>query len=55
LTRHGFSLAEVKSLTQAEARSYIELLADMARGKAAQHGNGQRIENQRLKRRKRMG
>ena len=52
MTRHGFSLAEVKGLTQAEAMSYIELLADMAKGKA---GSGQRIENQRLKRRKRMG
>ena len=52
MTRHGFSLADVRGLTQPEAMSYIELLADMAKGKAA---GGQRFENQRLKRRKRMG
>jgi hypothetical protein len=49
LTRHGFSLADIRGLTAPEAKTYIELLAEAASGKT---GNGQRIVNQRLKKRR---
>lgn len=48
LTRHGFSLADIRGLTTLEAKTYIELLAEAASGKT---GNGRRIVNQRRKRR----
>jgi hypothetical protein len=49
LTRHGFSLADIRGLTAPEARAYIELLSEAAAGKG---GNGKRHVNQRMKRRR---
>jgi len=49
LTRHGFSLADIRGLTAPEARAYIELLAEAATGKT---GAGRRVVNQRMKRRR---
>jgi hypothetical protein len=49
LTRHGFSLAEIRGFTAPEARAYIELLAEAASGKG---GGGKRYVNQRMKKRR---
>jgi len=48
LTRHGFSLADIRGLTAPEARAYIELLAEAASGKT---GGGKRYVNQRMNQR----
>jgi hypothetical protein len=48
LTRHGFSLADIRGLTALEARAYIELLAEAAAGNTG----GKRHVNQRMKRRR---
>jgi hypothetical protein len=49
LTRHGFSLADIRGLTPPEVRTYIDLLAETASGKPAQ---GKQYVNQRMKRRR---
>jgi len=49
LTRHGFSLTDIRALTTPEAKTYIDLLAEVATGKAG----GTVYVNQRLKKRNR--
>ena|GEM_PF-6445098 len=51
LTRHGFSLTDIRGLTIPEVESYIDLLADMTAGKLG--GAGKKYVNQRLLRKKR--
>ncbi|WP_179216979.1 hypothetical protein [Humidesulfovibrio mexicanus] len=50
MTRHGFSLADIRVLTAPQARSYMELLADAAAGKTS---GGKRYVNQRMKNKRR--